>query len=188
MRLAGINSSRGSVIVLFVAALPLMVAALIVIVEIGRIAVARARLQSAADRAVFAGAASLADSMNSLAASNWRINKSYRDLEEEFNSSSEQNEEAVRQRIEKYEATRDSALEDMSEVLSNMHERSETVAESAFEANYPSASAGFELSGDVRIDEELDRAKQWGELGYNRITGDVFVDPEDVSSGQYAAL
>ena len=188
MRMAGMNRSQGSVTVLMVAALPLMVAALIVIVEIGRISVARARLQSATDRAAYAGAASQADSMNRLAKSNWQIYKAFRDLESDFASDSQQDEQAAKQRIEKYEAERDRAIDEMGGVLGDMQDASESAARSTFASNYPSASAGVSISGDIEIDDSQDPEQQWGELGYSHITGDLYLDPEDVDGGSYEAL
>lgn len=173
---------------LFVAALPLMAAALIAIVEIGRIAVARARLSAAADRAAYAGAASLAHSLNMLAASNRRINESFRRLKADFDASSQQDEDAARQRIARYEAERDSELGEMASVLDAMRARSAGAAAGALAANYPSAFAWHRIAGEVRLRDDLAPEEQWERVGYSHIEGDIYLDPEDVEGGEYDAL
>ena len=69
---------------LLFASIPLLTAALLLIVDMGRIALTRARLMAATDRAAYAGAASLAHDLNQIAASNWEIHKAYRDLRKDF--------------------------------------------------------------------------------------------------------
>lgn len=188
MRLSRIDCDRGGVAVFFVLALPLMVASLIVLVDIGRIAVARARLQAACDRAAYAGAASIAHSMNGIAAANWRIHKAFRDLRDDFAADSQQEEAAARQRIDEYEGRRDAELAAVREILDAMEERSRAATVGVLEANAPGASAEFLYEGVTPPAEDIDPDVQSEEVDYSYISGDIFIDPEDVEGGSYEAL
>ncbi|HPM42028.1 MAG TPA: Tad domain-containing protein, partial [bacterium] len=186
--LSKVNSEKGSVTALVVFAVPLFVAMLGLVVEGGRVALARARLQAAVDRAAYAGAAVVTHAFNEIASDNWRIHKAWRDLSEDFGSDTQQDEDAARQRFELYEEERDAALHDIESQLETVEERAEEAALETFEANAPLAEAGVSTRVEVELDDDLDRDEQWGKPGYGYVTGPIFTDPESVESGEFEAL
>lgn len=170
-----------------VAAIPLLAATLLVLVDVGRLAFLRARLQVAADRAAFAGAATIAHDLNRIAAANFRLHRAYKDLAADFSSDTQQDERTARQRIETYEAARDAALEEMDASARQLPQRARQVAAAALEANLPVAEATWLLPGVPRLRDDAD-ASQWETLEYGSVEGPSFIDPESVERGEYRAL
>ena len=188
MRLSKVNSETGSIAALILFAVPLFVTMLALVVEGGRVALARARLQTAVDRAAYAGAAAVAHAFNGIASDNWRIHKAWRDLSEDFEADTQQDEDAARQRFELYEEERDAALCGIERQVETVEERAEEAALETFEVNAPLAEAGISTRVDVELDDDFDRDEQWGRPGYGYVTGPVFTDPESVESGEFEAL
>ncbi len=188
MRIRGMTDRRGNIVVLMVLALPLMLAALALVIDIGRIALTRARLSAAADRAVYAGASSLAHSLGDIAAENWKINKAYRDLEHNFTSASQQDSDATKQRIDAYEAARDDAAAEIDSEAGKMPADAEQIAQATFLAVAPRAVAEINLEAEAEIDAQADPDDQWQTLQHATIAGASFVDPDSVDGGSYAAL
>lgn len=187
MRLQRIGSDRGGAALLVVASIPLLAATLLVLVDVGRIAFLRARLQVAADRAAFAGAASIAHDLNRIAAANFRLHRAYRDLAADFSADSQQDERTARQRIETYEAERDRALEEMGQTASRLPQRARHAADATLKANLPEAEASYLLPGAPRLRDDAE-ASQEEVLEYGSIEGPSFIDPESVKQGEYRAL
>ena len=97
------NNARGSVIVWLVLCMPIAVLFVAATVCIGLTAFEKTKLQSAVDMAAYAGAASLANSLNEIAVKNKQINDEYRSLEKDFNDDSQQNGDAAAERFRKYQ-------------------------------------------------------------------------------------
>lgn len=188
MRLSGVKGKEGSVSVLTMMAIPLLVAGLAVVIEVGRIALARARLQAAADRASFAGSAAVAHSLNRVAAENWRIHKAWRDLSRDFSADTQQDHEAARQRFTRYEAERDAAIDAMEEVRSGMADRVRQISSGLLAANAPEAEGTILPPPDIELLDDAVPAEQWGRPGYGSVTGPLYTDPEGVESGAFDAL
>ncbi|MFA4874671.1 MAG: pilus assembly protein TadG-related protein [bacterium] len=188
MRFSGIGARRGGIVVLMVLALPLMVAAIALIVDIGRIAVARARLQYAVDRAAYAGAASLAHSLNDIAAANWRLYKAFRDLDNYFTKGAQQDSDTTQQRIKAYEVARDGALSAMDLEIAQMQERASAAASVTLKASAPESKEEIVLRAGAELDAYEDPDDQWQTLQHDTITGSSFVDPDSVEGGSYDAL
>jgi hypothetical protein len=183
MWLRGVKGDRGSVAVLVFAAIPILTAMLLLIVDMGRISLARARLQAATDRAAYAGAASLAYSMNLAASSNWKLHKAYRDLMELFDADSQPNEDEANNRIGDYEAARDGALTEMEYAISNMKGRAIGHAESTLIKNSNVTSLDMTLGGEPELDTRnsvIDYAYMEGGAGE--------MDPEKQEERSYEAL
>lgn len=189
MRLSRMNSERGSIATFFLIAMPLMVAMLAVVVECGRIAVARTRVQAAADRAAFAGAAVVANGLNRIAAANWRIHKAWRDLDRDFRSDTQQDAEAAGQRFARYEAERDAAFEEIEATRDAMVPRARAISLATLAANAPRSEGAAVPRVDVALDDDADPDAQWGRVDYGRPSGGpIFTDPENVESGGFDAL
>lgn len=187
MRLRRMKGDAGSVAVLVAAAVPLLAATLLVLVDVGRLAFLRARLQVAADRAAVAGAAAIAHDLNRIAAANFRLHRAFSDLAADFASDTQQDERTARQRIERYEAAREAALEEVDEVAGRLPQRARSVADATLKANLPQAEAGYLLPGVPRLRDDVEES-QWERLEYGSIEGPSFIDPESVASGGYRAL
>ena len=174
MRLSRMKDERGSVAAFFLLAMPLMVAMLAVVIECGRIALARARVQAAADRAAFAGAAVVADGLNRIAAANWRIHRAWRDLDRDFRSDTQQDAAA----FEEIEATR-----------SGLVPRARALALATLSRNAPQAAGAAVPRVGVVLDDDADPDAQWGRVEFGRPNGGpIFTDPENVESGGFDAL
>ncbi|HPQ80231.1 MAG TPA: Tad domain-containing protein [bacterium] len=182
------KGNSGGVAVIMVMALPILVSAVALVVESGRVALARARLQTAVDRAAYAGASAVAASLNEVAAENWRIHKAWRDLLRDFESDTQQNEDAATARFSVYEESRDEAFQRIDEVRYWVDLEAVSAADDVFLRNAPDAFAIASSEIDIELSEEIDRDVQWGRPGYNFVTGGDFTDPEDVDSGSFDAL
>jgi Flp pilus assembly protein TadG len=179
---------RGGIAVLLVLSLMLLTTMMLLIVDLGRLSVSRARLQAAADRAAFAGAASLADSLDRMAVSNWRLHKAFRDLEDDFASDSQQDVDAAQQRIEEYEAARDASLAEIDGLRDGMAEKARASSAATLAANAPASDAEIRVAVDVQLSADADPDEQWRTLAYDVVTGPSFIDPESTEGGTYEAL
>lgn len=183
MWLRGVKNEHGSVAVLIFAAVPILTAMLLLIVDMGRISLARARLQAATDRAAYAGAASLAYSMNEVAATDWELHRAYRDLEELFDTDSQPSEDEANERIGDYENLRDEALFDMESTISNMGGRAIGHAESTLLRNSNISRLDMTFGGEPVLDKRnsaIDYAYMEGGAGE--------MDPEKKEEQSYEAL
>jgi hypothetical protein len=183
MWLRGMNGDRGSVAVLIFAAVPILTALLLLIVDMGRISLARARLQAATDRAAYAAASSLAYSMNELAAADWELHHAYRELRDQFEADSEQSENAARVRIDEYEIRRDGALSEMEFAIQTMGESALGHAESTLLKNSDVTTLDMTFGGEPMLEtrnEVIDYAYMEG--------GGGAMDPEKQEEHSYEAL
>ena len=183
MWLRGIRGERGSVAVLVFAAVPILTAMLLLIVDMGRISLARARLQAATDRAAYAAASSLANSMNELAAADWELHHAYRELKGQFETDSEQSEDTARGRIDDYENRRDGALSDMESTISTMGERALGHSESTLLRNSNVTTLDMTFGGEPMLENRnavIDYAYMEG--------GGGAMDPEKYEEHSYEAL
>lgn len=187
MRISRIKNNQGSVIVLFMLTLPLFVAMLVIVIDMGRIIVARARLVAAADQAGVAGAASLARSMNLIALENSKINRAWAELESDFKNDSQQDKETAKKRFEKYGAERDAALERIGELRDGFAARAEAAALGTLAAGAPKSAGTVFIKNDMTILDDIDRARQYGRAGYGSIEG-PFIDPENYDGGSFEGL
>lgn len=183
------NDERGSVTILMFAAIPLMTAALLLVIDMGRIAVTRVKLQVATDRAAYAGAASLAHSLNTMTAENWNIHKAFRDLKSEFAQGTQKDKQTAQQRIDKYESSRDQALSNIQGTLLAMADRAQDVAADVLFSNASNAQAQIQINDDVELLDDADPKEQSETLDYGYVTGGgSFMDPEKVEEESYEAF
>ena len=188
LRVSLMKSRRGSVFVLVLAVVPLFVVVLAFVINIGQLMYARARLQTNLDRAAYAGAASMADSLNEMAAQNWNIHKAWRDLSRDFRNDSQRDRSTAERRHGQYEAERDAALGEMETVVNEMCWKSEAVTTDTLLMN------GSDVEPEVVVlgcdqwpgssEDEIEEAR----VGYSYITGTSFIDPDDVEHGGYETL
>jgi hypothetical protein len=183
------NNERGSVTVLLFAAIPLMIAALLLVIDMGRIAVTRIKLQAATDRAAYAGAASLAHGLNSIAAENWNIHKAFRDLKSEFAQGTQKDRDTADQRIAAYEAGRDEALSNIQGVLLAMDQQAHETAAYALWANATDPKAEIRITDDIELYDDALPDEQQETLDYGYVAGGgSFMDPEKVEEESYEAF
>lgn len=184
-----IGDERASATVLMMIAVPLIVGLMAMVIGIGQVAVMRARMQVAADRAAFAGASVFAHVMNRVAQENWRIDRAYRDLRRDFESDTQQDRGTARQRRSRYEAARDAALANIDSVLSGMSARAEDAAAQVFFANAPYADARIIVRNGVGYSVREDPSEQWADVSYYYVEGgSSFIDPESVEGGRFRVL
>ncbi|MFH1830382.1 MAG: Tad domain-containing protein [Pseudomonadota bacterium] len=192
MRLIRTDNQRGSITVLLFAAIPLMAAALLLVIDMGRIAVTRARLQAAVDRAAYAGAASLAHSLNTMAAENWNIHKAFRDLRAEFAQDTQKDRETAQQHIGEYEAKRDKAFSNIEATLLAMGDRAKEAAADTLFSNTSDLETEIEdlsVRGDIDLADDAKPEEQEESLDYGYVTGGgSFLDPEKVKEESYDAF
>jgi len=183
-----IKSKRGNVFVLVLATIPLLVVALSFVINLGQLIHARVSLQSSVDRSAYAGAASLANSLNGIAKENWNIHRAWRDLDRDFGSDSQRNRSTAGRRYSQYEAERDYALEGMEMIVSESCSQARSMAEDTLFLNDSNATSEVFLSGCDRMPgvsrDEVERER----VGFSYITGGTFIDPDDVDHGSYDAL
>lgn len=188
MRLSGLRDDRGSVVVLMMLAVPLLVAMLAILVDFGRITVARARLEAASDRAAYAGAAALAHALNMIAAANWKIDKAWRILSHDLGADSQQGREAALQRIARYEAERNAAFDEIGAVRAQMNDHARGIAMNLLSENAPHAAGEAIIRGEISLSDEADYEAQHEWLTYGSVMGGNFIDPNNVEEGGYEAL
>lgn len=189
MRISRIKNKRGSIVVLVSMSIILMVGALALIIDIGRIALARARLQAAVDRAAYAGAASLAHSLNNIAVANWEINKAFRYLDENLTRPSEERPKTADELIDEYNVKVENAQAKMNDEIAAMQGRAENAASAELSANFPQAQSNINVRTGVELNIYAEPDEQWKTLNYGSITGgSSTMDPADVETGSYDAL
>lgn len=188
MRVLMLEGKRGSAAILMIAAVPLCCAMLMLLVECGRIALARTRLQSAADRAAVAGASSLAESLDRVARENWGIHRAWRDLAKDFAADAQQDRHAAAQRYSQYEAQCDAALGQIGSTLDRAGERAREASANTLWRNAPEAAQDIAVRNAVSLSADADPERQWGTVPYGSIAGAIFTDPESVEGGEYRAL
>lgn len=188
MRIRTLKNEDGSVIVFLLLIVPIIISIIAAAMLVGQIAFARVRLSVAADRAAYAGASSLADSMNRIAAANWGIHKAYRDLENDFREMSQQNQSAARQRFGRCEAEIEDHLSHIGEISSGMSDMAREIAERYMHSRAPSALSQALVQSAIVISDSIDPERQHGDPSYDYITGPSFADPSDVDGGSFNAL
>jgi len=133
------TSCSGSMSIALAIVAPLLVAMLALVVNVGTILFARAKLQVAVDRGVYAGAASIAHDMNRIARANWEIHSEYARREDWMNATSERSEGEVAQRFAETRARQSALRGRIRGINSNMYGRAVGVANNVVNANVPSA-------------------------------------------------
>jgi len=167
--------------------IPTFVVLLASIIWIGQVTFARAKLQVSVDRAAHAGASYMAHVLNEVARSNWKINKAYRDLEEDFRNISEQNTKAAKERFQKYAGRRDIQLNRIADLSSGMNAESRRIAKNLALSNEPEAEAEAIAHAVMSISDSADGDAQYGNPTYDYIDGE-FGDPNKYKSKSFRAL
>lgn len=174
------RSNVGSMTIALAIVTPLLLALLALVVNVGMILHARAKLQVATDRGVYAGAASLAHDMNQIARANWEIHSEYARLEDWLNGTSEPSEEEINNRFSEARARQAEYFSRILDINAEMFGRAVEVARSVTAANVPDAEfvPFFEPPADglMQIGGE-DDDEHYGYLSGSDIEGTTF-DPE----------
>ena len=175
------TSCSGSMSIALAIVAPLLVALLAVVVNVGMLLHARARLQIATDRGVYAGAASIAHDMNRIARANWGIHSEYARLEDWLNGTSEPSEEEINNRFSEARSRQAELFSQIRDINAGMFGRAVEVARSVAAANVPGAEfvPFFEPPDDgmMQIGGESDD-EHYGFLSGADIEGTTF-DPEN---------
>lgn len=188
MRIRKLKGEFGGVIVFLILIVPIIISIIAALMLIGQIVFARVRLSVAADRAAYAGASSLADSMNRIAAANWGIRKAYRDLEGDFRAMSQQNRNAAQQRFERYSSEVEDHLSTIGDISSGMGDAAREIAEGYLHDRAPAAVHQVSVQSAITLSDSIDPERQHGNPSYDYITGPSFADPSDVDGGSFSAL
>ncbi|MBT3182303.1 MAG: Tad domain-containing protein [Deltaproteobacteria bacterium] len=183
-----LKGERGSAAVVLMGALPIMICLMAMVIWIGQVSYIKSRLQIAVDRAAYAGASYMAHALNSISVANWKIYKAYRSLERDFVMESQQNEEAAKQRIDKYEALKNEQIQKISSILGSVEVNVDDIALRLLEANAPGSFGETEVDAGFVVAKDVESELQWKELSYNIITGQNFIDPDNVDGGSVNAL
>lgn len=131
------RSELGSMSIALAIVTPLLVALLAVVVNVGMLLHARAKLQVAADRGVYAGAASIAHDMNRIARANWGIHSEYARLEDWLNGTSEPSEEEINNRFSEARARQAELFAQIRDINAGMFGKAVEVAGGVAAANVP---------------------------------------------------
>lgn len=188
MRISKMKKERGSLIIMMMAALPLMVVMLMLVIDMGRIYVARARLDAAADRAAYAGAAVFTHALDEIAKSNWRIHKAWRDLSRDFKADSQQTDEAARQRHAEYEEDKYRSFSEIKSIQDGVGPRAWAIARETLLSNAPHASMEAFIRDETFLSDDIDPEEQGDNPHYDRIEGQNFIDPVSYKGGSFPAL
>lgn len=173
---------KGSVIAGFVLCLPIAIGFIVMILIVGLVIFERTKLQSAVDMAAYAGAASLANSLNEIAVKNKNVRAEFLSLKKDLGDDSQQNKKAATERYEKYARAVQDNLHEMNELLLQMPDRARLIASNNFKNN-SSANISVNIVGNVEL-----RKDDGFEVEYVEIEGPLFVDPDSFASGSFLTL
>jgi hypothetical protein len=187
MRISLIKNPRGVAAAFFMMMIPLFIALIAGVLWIGVVSISKIRLQSAADVAVKAGAAAMADSLNRIANLNRELYLAYLELGRDLTKDSQQNLDAAKQRISKYARVKEGILSEMESLRSAMMPRARSIAQLSLSSLIGEHEGVVETSPEIVLSTDS-LPDQWSELGFDFITGNSFVDPEAWESSSYNAL
>lgn len=208
MRLKDNCSGQYAVMLAFI--LPVFVVMISAVVVIGNLTDAKVRLQAALDRGMYAGAARLSFLMNRAGELAWEYHKSYRDLRDIFESTSQQSSSEGESKLNELETKQNELLRQIDEISRGMYAQAHRTVYEVLDANLH-LSKGFAGTPDYKIcaglpvgiaDEMLcdwmpaiNRSESafsivtadTVDLSYDYIQGD-FADPSDKGGGGRAVV
>lgn len=188
MRTLKFGNCRGSSLIILMMTVPVFVAAISAVVLIGQVSLAKMRLQIAADRGAYAGAMSLAKSLNELAAANRTIHRAFESIKNDFASDMQQSQSAARERIDKYQSDIGLEFQKVAKILSLAPDLARAHALAVAMANAPASEIETGINADFAISDRIDPEVQWRRLSYDFVEGSNFADPEDLGHGSFEAL
>lgn len=168
--------NKGSAMLIMLFAMPFMVVLMALVVDGGRVLLAKARLEIAADRSALAGAGVLAHALNEVTASNLKIHDAAEKLIDDFSRGSEQSLASAQNHYRSYENKKDAELETIGEVLGKTEQRARLVASKTFLANAPQGEAQIGFVERPRILSNL-KPDQHKFARYDNVTGSIVYDP-----------
>ncbi len=133
------KQSSGQVTVFIALAVPFLAALLLSVVNFGLLVDSKIRLQIAADRAVYAGAAKLSQVMNEIAKDNWAIYKSFNKVDQNADYSSWQSGEC-QNRVNELKNNQSATLASIDDLRANGYRDANIVAENVAKENYGSVN------------------------------------------------
>lgn len=132
-----IKNEQGQLTILMALIVPVLFALVAFLVNYFYLVDTKMKLQVAADRAVFAGAAKLAYSMNQIAEENWAVYKAYRKVWGNFDKNSQSGNECP-QRVKEMDNTQQTAWrQNIEDIVTNAYGDAIAVANSVMAANFP---------------------------------------------------
>lgn len=161
-------------------------------VDYGALVDSKIRLQIAADRAVFAGAAKLSFIMNKISEKNWGIYQAFLKVDKNFGPNSQQSLDECVKRVKEMENNQTTLIyEDIEDLLQNAYRDAHSVAEDVAKANFATAKylpvygavdkKLFDVldGGGEKTDEDGDEIRR--DIVCANISGIVF-DPKKVET------
>lgn len=162
--------------------MPVIVLLMAMVINTGHIVDSKIKLQVAADRAAYAGAAKQAHILNWMAVQNWEIHKKFEDLKKELAENSTKNEAEGRDRFNHVSREINDIWESMDAWSEQGMAEAAKVSDAIVNANYAAAQSFYPMlrSGMVFLRNDIE-TKQIQKLEWHGMQG-VFVDPEDHNS------
>ena len=188
MRTLILRDCSGFSFVILMMMVPAIVAGISAVIVIGQISIAKMRLQIAVDRGAYAGAMTLARSLNDIASANSMIRRAFESIRGDFENDMQQSESAARERIDEYQAEVALEFQKISEILEQAPEKARFHALSVAIANAPESEIQISMDSNFIISDRAVPDLQQFTLGYDFVEGSNFADPDDVGHGSFKAL
>lgn len=162
--------------------MPVIVLLMAMVINTGHIVDSKIKLQIAADRAAYAGAAKQAHILDWMAGKNWEIYKKFSDLKKELAENSTKSEAEGRRRFDHVSQEINNIWELMSTWSQQGMAEAAKVSGAIASANYIAAQSSYPMQNNEMVFLRNDiETKQIQKLEWHGMQG-VFVDPEDHNS------
>lgn len=179
-------AQRGNVTIFIAIITPVMIAMLALIVNVGMLLYSRVKIQIAADRGAYAGAAVLAHALNQIAIADWKIHHEYVELEKWLSSTSERSKDEIKKRMDETKQRQGDLIDEINQINTSMFESAVITAQSVSSANYSGSEfmpfALPNLEGMFRIGLTEEEGAHFGDVSGANIMGQTF-DPDSYEIG-----
>ncbi|PIR20284.1 MAG: hypothetical protein COV45_06950 [Deltaproteobacteria bacterium CG11_big_fil_rev_8_21_14_0_20_47_16] len=168
--------------------MPVIALLMIAVINVSHVVYAKIRLQDAADRAAYVGAAKQAYIMNRMGEDNLAIQKRFSDLKEELTHNSKQTVEKGRERVSQVRSEIMGRWQEMEAWNDGAWETVRTTSQDLLSKGY--AGAWLIPQKSSRLLTLLDHAEtdQYQKLKFDGMRGDLFFDPADHDDGEDSIL
>lgn len=176
-------NQKGQVVILFALLIPFFVLLLVLTVQFSEIVFAKIKLQATLDRAVFAGASYLTETLNQIALSNRKVHQEFLNLKKRFKEGMKQNTPAAKKEIEKTWKIQNQIFDD--EMLPQVQEaraKAWTITSQIVQKEFPQARLIPLSDTPLRIGEGITEEFSFAEIkgvtfdpkGYRRVPKNGF--------------
>lgn len=185
-----VNNEKGVFVFLVALLIPVLAALAMIAINFGTFINTKMKLQVTSDRAVYAGAVKLSETMNKIAEENWKIYKAFLKVDKNFGPNSQQSVDECKKRVAEMESTQDVAeFQNIEEMIQNGYADANKSASDVAKAMFNGAAFApiYGIPGERLfdlIDSEV-RDKDGDEMRRDVICGNIeglVFDPNDVES------